>query len=35
LTGTTPLRYGVYIDHIIDMAEILSTGIIQQLPARF
>jgi hypothetical protein len=27
--------YGVYIDHIIDMADMLSTGIIQQFPARF
>jgi hypothetical protein len=27
--------YGVYINHIIDMADILSTGIIQQFPARF
>jgi hypothetical protein len=27
--------YGVYIDHIIDMADMISTGIIQQFPARF
>ena len=27
--------YGVYIDHILDMADMLSTGIIQQFPARF
>jgi hypothetical protein len=27
--------YGVYIDHIISMADMLSTGIIQQFPARF
>jgi hypothetical protein len=27
--------YGVYIDHIIDMADMLSTGIIQQFPSRF
>ncbi len=27
--------YGVYIDHIIDMADMLSTGIIEQFPSRF
>jgi hypothetical protein len=27
--------YGVYIDHILDMADMLSTGIMQQFPARF
>jgi hypothetical protein len=27
--------YGVYIDHIISMADMLSTGIIQQFPSRF
>ncbi|MGH2895617.1 MAG: hypothetical protein ACRDPM_20445 [Solirubrobacteraceae bacterium] len=27
--------YGVYIDHIISMADMLGTGIIQQFPARF
>jgi hypothetical protein len=27
--------YGVYIDHILDMADMLSTGIIQQFPSRF
>jgi hypothetical protein len=27
--------YGVYIDHIIDMADMLSTAIIQQFRARF
>jgi hypothetical protein len=27
--------YGVYIDHILDMADMLSRGIIQQFPARF
>lgn len=28
-------EYGVYIDHILDMAEMLSSGIMQQFPARF
>lgn len=28
-------EYGVYIDHILDMADMLSRGIIQQFPARF
>jgi hypothetical protein len=27
--------YDVYIGHIIDMADMLSTGIIEQFPARF
>jgi hypothetical protein len=27
--------YDVYIAHIIDMADMLSTGIIEQFPARF
>ena len=27
--------YGVYIAHIIDMAEMLSTGIIEQFPSHF
>ena len=27
--------YDVYIDHILDMADMLSTGIMQQFPARF
>lgn len=27
--------YGVYIDHIIEMADMLSTGIIEQFPSRF
>jgi hypothetical protein len=27
--------YDTYIDHILDMADMLSTGIIQQFPARF
>jgi len=27
--------YGVYIDHILDMADMLSSGIMQQFPARF
>jgi hypothetical protein len=27
--------YDVYIGHILDMADMLSTGIIQQFPARF
>ena len=27
--------YGVYIDHILDMADMLSSGIVQQFPARF
>jgi len=27
--------YDVYIDHILDMADMLSTGIVQQFPARF
>jgi hypothetical protein len=27
--------YGVYIDHILDMADMLSTGIIEQFPSRF
>jgi hypothetical protein len=27
--------YDVYIDHILDMADMLSKGIIQQFPARF
>jgi hypothetical protein len=27
--------YGVYIDHILNMADMLSTGIIQQFPSRF
>ena len=28
-------EYNVYISHILDMAEMLSTGIMQQFPARF
>lgn len=28
-------EYDVYIGHILDMAEMLSSGIIQQFPARF
>jgi hypothetical protein len=27
--------YDVYIGHILDMADMLSTGIIQQFPAKF
>jgi hypothetical protein len=27
--------YQVYIDHILDMADMLSSGIIQQFPTRF
>jgi len=27
--------YDVYIGHILDMADMLSTGIIEQFPARF
>lgn len=27
--------YGVYIGHIIDMADMLSTGISEQFPSRF
>jgi hypothetical protein len=27
--------YSRYIDHILNMADMLSTGIIQQFPARF
>ena len=27
--------YGVYINHILDMADMLSNGITQQVPARF
>jgi len=27
--------YGVYIDHIISMADMLSSGIIEQFPSRF
>lgn len=27
--------YGLYIDHILDMADMLSGGIMQQFPARF
>jgi hypothetical protein len=27
--------YDVYIGHILDMADMLSTGIVQQFPARF
>src|SRR5947209_1170049 len=27
--------YDVYIGHILDMADMLSTGIMQQFPARF
>lgn len=27
--------YGVYIDHILNMADMLSTGIIEQFPSRF
>jgi len=27
--------YDVYIAHILDMADMLSTGIIQQFPAQF
>jgi len=27
--------YGVYIDHILDMADMLSTGIIAQFPGQF
>ncbi len=38
LTATTSLRYGYtgfYIDHVIDMADMLSTGTIEQFPSRF
>jgi hypothetical protein len=28
-------EYGVYIDHILDMAHMLSSGIMQQFPSRF
>jgi hypothetical protein len=28
-------EYDVYIGHILDMADMLSTGIVQQFPARF
>jgi hypothetical protein len=28
-------EYGVYIDHILDMADMLSMGIEQQFPSRF
>jgi len=28
-------EYGVYIDHILDMAHMLSTGVEQQFPSRF
>jgi hypothetical protein len=28
-------EYNVYIDHILDMADMLSTGIMEQFPARF
>jgi hypothetical protein len=27
--------YDVYIGHILDMADMLSKGIVQQFPARF
>ena len=27
--------YDVYIAHILDMADMLSTGIMQQFPAQF
>jgi hypothetical protein len=27
--------YGVYIDHIVSMADMLSSGIIEQFPSRF
>jgi hypothetical protein len=27
--------YDVYIDHILDMADMLSSGIVQQFPDRF
>ncbi len=33
--GNAISLYGKYIDHILDMADMLSTGIMQQFPARF
>jgi hypothetical protein len=27
--------YGRYIGHLLDMADMLSTGIVQQFPGRF
>jgi hypothetical protein len=33
--GAAIKLYGVYIRHILDMGDMLSTGIMQQFPARF